>query len=202
MTGWFKLYTVRSQSLEAIQHKSREEEEPRLLNAVSLLWALCSQISFQHALTHFWSLLHSQYLSHSLSHHPLSFSLWGHSSFPLTLTLMHFQSACPLSRGALHVHQAIQKPACKWVRTAVHCKLLEISLEGERECKMYEKYRKKWLPAWNFYANESNEDKHYKGLTQPLCLFDVLMQWRDTRNLLMLILSMIRNSDSVELLSA
>lgn len=144
----------------------------------------------------------TQYLSHSLSHYPLSFPILGHSSFPLTLTLMHSQSACPLSRGALHVHQAVQRPACKWARTAVHCKLLEIPLEGERECKMYEKYRKKWLPAWNFYANESNEDKHYKGLTQPLCLFDVLMQQKDTCNLLMLILSMIRDPDSVLLLSA
>lgn len=158
-------------------------------------------LSNMHLHTFGHSCTHNIYLT-SLPPSSLSFSIFGHSSFPLTLTLMHSQSACPLSRGAPHLHQAVQRPACKLVRTAVHCKLLEISLEGERECKMYEKYREKWLPAWNLYANESNEDKHYKGLTQPLCLFDVLMQRRDTRNLLMLIPSMIRNPDSVELLSA
>lgn len=98
------------------------------------------------------------------------------SSFPLALMLMHSQSGCPLSRRALHVHQAVQRPACKWAQIAVHCKLLEISLEGECECYTCEKRRKKWAPAWQFYANENNGDKHYKRLTQSQCLFDVLMQ--------------------------
>lgn len=35
------------------------------------------------------------------------------SSFPLAPMLMHFQSGCPLSGRALHVHQAVQSPACK-----------------------------------------------------------------------------------------
>lgn len=95
--------------------------------------------------------------------------------------LMHSQSGCPLSRRALHVHQAVQRPAWKLAQIAAHCKLLEISLEGEHECKTCEKCRKKRAPAWPFYANENNGDKHYKGLTQSRCLFDVLMQWWDTR---------------------
>lgn len=83
-------------------------------SAVSLLWALGSQFSFHHALTHFQSFLHSQYLSHDLSLYPLSLPpCIRPSSFPLPLMLMHSQSGCPLSRRALHVHQAVQRPACK-----------------------------------------------------------------------------------------
>lgn len=94
---------------------------------------------------------------------------------------MHSQSGCPLSRRALHVHQAVQRPACKWAQIAVRCKLLEISLEEERECKTcVRNVGKKWMSACLFYANENNWDKHYKGLTQSGCLFDVLMQWWDT----------------------
>lgn len=45
----------------------------------------------------------------------LSLSLYIRpSSFiPLALMLMHSQSGCPLNGRALHVHQAVKRPACK-----------------------------------------------------------------------------------------
>lgn len=139
----------------------------------------------------FLSITHSHTFSHSCTHSiyltvfppvlPLSPYIRP-SSIPLALMLMHSQSGCPLSWRALHVHQDVQRPACKWAPIAVRCKLLEISLEGERECKtcMCEKCWKNGVPARPFYANETPGDKHYKGLTESGCLFDVLMQWSDT----------------------
>lgn len=88
----------------------------------------------------------------------LSISFYVRPSPPLlALVLMHSQSGCPLGRHALHVHQAVQRPACKWAQIAVRCKLLEISSESEREREtcMCENCRRKWASACPLHANEN-----------------------------------------------
>lgn len=134
-------------------------------------------ISFNH--TFFQSFLHSQYLSHSHSLHPLSSHI-RQPCLPLALMLRHFQSGCPLSSRGLHVHQANQRPACKSAQIAAWHKLLETSFEGDRE-HTYQKCRgKKWVPAHLLYANENKKAEHYKGLYVSQSLLDVLMQRWDT----------------------
>lgn len=108
--------------------KGLEAKAVHCSGAFFLLWALGSQFSFHHPLAHVQPFLHSLYLSPTLP--PPLPPYIRPSSFPLAPMLMHFQSGCPLSGRALHVHQAVQSPACKWAQIASHCKLLEISLEG------------------------------------------------------------------------
>lgn len=58
--------------------------------------------------------------------------------------LMHFQSGCPLSSRALHVHQADQRPACKSAQIAARRKVLETSFEGDCEQTCQKCRGKKW----------------------------------------------------------
>lgn len=69
--------------------------------------------SHTHTLTHIQSFPPSQYLSRGLPLPSPPSAYIRPSSLPLALMLMHSQSGCPLSRRALHVHQAVQRPACK-----------------------------------------------------------------------------------------
>lgn len=114
---------------------------------ISALQFLCFRLKAVNflSITHFHSFLHSQsiYLAVSLPLYPLAPYIRPSSSL-LALTLMHSQSGCPLSECVQHVHQAIQRPACRWAQIAADCKLLEISLEGERECKARVCVGEKW----------------------------------------------------------
>lgn len=122
------LYTRQPPSLQSVQYEGLGSQGCALQCFFFLLWALGSQFSFHHPLAHVQPFLHSLYLSPTLP--PPLPPYIRPSSFPLAPMLMHFQSGCPLSGRALHVHQAVQSPACKWAQIASHCKLLEISLEG------------------------------------------------------------------------
>lgn len=140
---------------------------------------LCFGLSISFNQAFFQSFLHSQYLSHSHSLHPLS-SRIRQRCLPLAVMLMHFQSGCPLSSRALHVHQADQRPACKSAQIAARRKLLETSFEGDCEQTCQKCRGKKWAPAHLLYANENKKAEHYKGLYMSQSLLDVLMQRWDT----------------------
>lgn len=119
-------------------------------------------VPFHHTLLQ--SFLHSQYLSHSHSLHPLS-SRIRRPCLPLALMLMHSQSGCPLSSRALHVHQARPK-ACMQISS--NCSAVQTPwnlLWGRPWVNVSEMQGKKWAPAHLFYANENKKAKHYKGLS-------------------------------------
>lgn len=137
--------------------ESTQTGELRLCAAISLLWTVSSFPLLQ-------SFLHSQYLSHSHSLHPLS-SRIRRPCLPLALMLMHSQSGCPLSSRALHVHQARPK-ACMQIRS--NCSAVQTPwnlLWGRPWVIVSEMQGKKWTPAHLFYANENKKAKHYKGLS-------------------------------------